>query len=64
MVPGAPGGLGVREACLAAALQPYGDLAAILLLVALSRLVLVAGEGFFALTAHLLWRRARRAVTA
>lgn len=64
VVPGAPGGLGVREACLATALQPYGDLATILLLVTLSRIVLVAGEGLFALAAHLLWSRARRAVTA
>lgn len=64
VVPGAPGGLGVREACLAAALQAHGDLAVILLLVGLSRLVLVVGEGFFALTAHLLWSRAQRAVTA
>jgi len=64
VVPGAPGGLGLREACLAAALQPYGDLATIVLLVALSRIVLVAGEGLFALSAYMLALRARPAATA
>lgn len=54
MTPGAPGGLGVREACLVAALGAYGDLSAILAFAALSRAALLAGEGFFALSGFLL----------
>ncbi len=54
VTPGAPGGLGVREACLVAALGAYGDLTAILAFAALSRGALLVGEGLFALSGFLL----------
>ena len=64
VTPGAPGGLGVREACLVATLQGIADPAAILAFAALSRASLLVGEGLFALSSVLLRPRvgaARRA---
>lgn len=54
VTPGAPGGLGVREACLVLVLGPYGDPAAILAFAALSRAALLVGEGLFALSGFLI----------
>jgi uncharacterized membrane protein YbhN (UPF0104 family) len=54
LTPGAPGGLGVREACLVAALSAYGDPSAILAFAALARLALLLGECLFALSGFLL----------
>lgn len=54
LTPGAPGGLGVREACLVIALDSYGDMSAILIFIALSRATLLVGEGLFALSGFLL----------
>jgi hypothetical protein len=64
VTPGPPAGLGVREACLAAALHAYGEPSTILVVVALSRIVLVAGDGLFAITAHFLRSKASRPATA
>ncbi|MGF1592108.1 MAG: hypothetical protein ACFCUW_02445 [Kiloniellaceae bacterium] len=63
LTPGAPGGLGVREACLVAALQGYGDLSAILAFAALSRAALLSGEVLFTLSGLLLTPKAPRAAT-
>jgi glycosyltransferase 2 family protein len=63
ITPGAPGGLGVREACLVAALQGYGDLPAILAFAALSRAALLGGEALFTLSGLLLTPKAPRAAT-
>jgi len=54
LTPGAPGGLGVREACLVATLSAYGDPSAILAFAALTRVALLLGECLFALSGFLL----------
>lgn len=57
VVPGAPGGMGVREACLLLALAPYGETPAILAFAAVSRAALLLGEALFALCGFLLGPR-------
>lgn len=57
VTPGAPGGLGVREACLLLLLAPYGEPPVILAFAGLSRLSLLAGEAVFAVSGLLLFRK-------
>jgi glycosyltransferase 2 family protein len=62
LTPGAPGGLGVREACLVAALSAYGDTSAILAFAALTRIALLIGECLFALSGFLMEPRSSQSL--
>ncbi len=62
VTPGAPGGLGVREACLLAGLGGLAGAEAILVYAGVTRLSFLLGEGFFALSGFLL--RPRPAISA
>jgi glycosyltransferase 2 family protein len=57
VTPGAPGGLGVREACLLLLLAPYGESSVILAFAGISRLSLLAGEAVFTASGLLLFRK-------
>ncbi len=54
VTPGAPGGLGVREACLLACLAGLAGSEAVLVFAGITRLSFLFGEGLFALSGFLL----------